>query len=87
MISYEVWIDEQSFLEHMRIIDCVTWVHILKKKRKKLDERSKKCYLIDYNDTFIFRVWNPASRKVERSSHVDFDETRLMTSAVQDTSY
>ena len=71
----------------MRIINCVTWVHILKEKRKKLDERNKKCYLIDYDDIFIFRVWNSISRKVERSSHVDFDETRLMTSVVQDTGY
>ena len=56
MIPYEIWTNEQLFLEHMRIIDCVIWVYIFKKKRKKLDERNKKCYLIDYNDIFIFRV-------------------------------
>ena len=74
-----VWTQERGTVE-------MEWL-LLKEKRKKLDERNKKCYLIDYNDTFIFRIWNPASRKVERSSHVDFDETRLMTSVVQDTGY
>ena len=70
----------------MRIIGCVAWVHIPKEKRKKLDERSKKCYLVRYGGINIFRIWNPATRKVERASHVDLDETRLMTS-VSDTSY
>ncbi len=71
----------------MRIIGCVAWVHIPKEKRKKLDERSKKCYLVGYEGTNIFRVWNPAIRKVERASHVDFDESRMMTLAVSDTGY
>lgn len=71
----------------MRIIGCVAWVHIPKKKRKKLDERNKKCYLIGYEGTNIFKVWDPVTKRVERSSHVDFDELRLMTSAVTDTGY
>ena len=84
---HEAWTAEQPYLGHMRIIGCVAWVHIPKEKRKKLDERSKKCYLVGYEGTNIFRVWNPATKKVERASHVDFDETRLMTSTVSDTGY
>ena len=84
---HEAWTGEKPFLGHMRIIGCVAWVHIPKEKRKKLDERSKKCYLVGYEGTSIFRVWNPATGKVERTSHVDFDESRLMTSAVSDTGY
>ena len=84
---HEAWTGEQPYLGHMRIIGCVAWVHIPKEKRKKLDERSKKCYLIGYEGTNIFRVWNPATKKVERASHVDFDESRMMTAAVSDTGY
>lgn len=40
--------DWAANLGHMRITGCVAWVHIPKEKRKKLDERSKKCYLIGY---------------------------------------
>ncbi len=54
--SYEAWTGEQLYLGHMRIIRCVAWIHILKEKRKKLDERSKKCYLVGYEGTNIFRV-------------------------------
>ena len=53
---HEAWTGEKPFLGHMRIIGCVAWVHIPKEKRKKLDERSKKCYLIGYEGTNIFRV-------------------------------
>ena len=84
---HEAWTGEKPFLGHMRIIGCVAWVHIPKEKRKKLDERSKKCYLVGYDGTSIFRVWNPATGKVERASHVDFDESRLITAAVSDTGY
>ncbi len=84
---HEAWTGEQPYLGHMRIIGCVAWVHIPKEKRKKLDERSKKCYLIGYEGSNIFKVWNPASRRVERTSHVDFDESRMMTEAVTDTGY
>ena len=84
---HESWYGEKPYLGHMRIIGCVAWVHIPKEKRKKLDERSKKCYLVGYEGTNVFRVWNPATHKVERVSHVDFDESRMMTSAVTDTGY
>ena len=71
----------------MRIIECVTWVYISKEKRKKLDKRSRKCYLVDYKGVNIFRVWNPASYRVERVIYIDFDEIRLMITATFDTGY
>ncbi len=83
----EAWTAEQPFLGHVRIIGCVTWVHIPKEKRKKLDERGKKCYMVGYEGTNIFRVWKPATRKIERALHVDFDESRMSTFAVSDTGY
>lgn len=71
----------------MQIIGCVVWVYISKEKRKKLDERSKKCYPVGYEGINIFRVWNPVTRKVKRTLYVDFDESRLMITAVSDTGY
>ena len=87
MTPHEAWTNEKPSLAHMRIIGCVAWVHIPKEKRKKLDERSKKCYLIGYEGSNIFRVWNPATKRVEKTSHVDFDETMLMTTPTTDTGY
>ena len=87
MTPHEAWTNEKPSLAHMRMIGCIAWVHIPKEKRKKLDERSQKCFLIGYEGTNIFRVWNPATKRVERVSHVDFDESLLMASATTDTGY
>ena len=87
MTPHEAWTNEKPSLAHMRMIGCIAWVHIPKEKRKKLDERSQKCFLIGYESTNIFRVWNPATKRVERVSHVDFDESPLMASATTDTGY
>ena len=87
MTPHEAWIIEKPSLSHLRMIGCIAWVHIPKEKRKKLDERSQKCYLIGCEGTNIFRVWNPAIKRVEKVSHVDFDESFLMASATTDTGY
>ena len=84
---HEAWTGEKPYLDHMRIINCVAWVYISKENRKKLDERSKKCYLIGYKETNVFRVWNPATRRVERATHVDFDKSRMITAVVSDIGY
>lgn len=84
---HEAWTNEKPSLAHMRVIGCVAWVHIPKEKRKKLNERSKKCYLIGYIGTNIFKVWNPATKRVEKTSHVDFDETMRMTSPTTESPY
>ena len=66
----------------MRIIKYVIKVHILKKKRKKLDKRNRKYYLINYKDINIFRVWNLASYRVKRVIYINFDETRLIITII-----
>ena len=78
---------EQPYLGYIRIIGYIVWVYIFKEKRKKLDKRSKKCYLINYEGINIFRVWNSATKKVERVSHIDFDELRMMTAVVSNIGY
>ena len=71
----------------MRIIKYVIWVYILKKKRKKLDKRSWKCYLVDYKAINIFRVWNLASYRVKRVIYINFDEIKLIITIIFDIDY
>ena len=71
----------------MRIIEYVAQDYILKKKRKKLDKRSRKYYLVDYKDINIFRVWNLASYRVKRVIYIDFDETRLIITTISNIDY
>ena len=78
---YELWTGLVPDLNHLHIIGSTAWCHIPKEKRKKLDERSKKCYLVGYEASNIYRVYNPTTRKVERATHVRFDETALANSS------
>ena len=71
----------------MRIINYIVWVYIPKEKRKKLDKRSKKYYLIDYEGINIFRVWNPVTKKVKRVLYINFDELRIIIATVLDIGY
>ena len=71
----------------MRIIEYIIWVHILKKKRKKLDKRNRKCYLVDYKAINIFRVWNLVSYRVKRVTYINFDEIRLIITIIFDIDY
>ncbi|KAF5177113.1 hypothetical protein FRX31_033300, partial [Thalictrum thalictroides] len=41
----------------------------------KLDERSTKCYLVGYESINIFRLFDPATRKVSRARDVIFQES------------
>jgi len=43
-------------LGHIRIIGYLVYIYISKEKRKKLDKRSTKYYLIGYEVVNIFRV-------------------------------
>ncbi len=47
-ISYEVIKNKKSDLSHLRIIESTTWIHISKKKIKKLDDRFWKSILVSY---------------------------------------
>ena len=71
----------------MRIIGYIAQVYILKEKRKKLDKRSKKYYLIGYEGINIFRVWNSVTKKVKRALYINFDESRIITAIVLDIGY
>jgi len=41
--------------------------------------------LLGYEAANIFRVWNPSARRVDRVTHVDFDESNLIGSKTTNT--
>ena len=57
------------------------YVHIDKSRRRKLDDRAWKGIFVSYAaDSPVWLVYNPRTRRVERSRNVDFDEMALMGS-------
>jgi hypothetical protein len=73
-ISYEMIKDKKSDLSHLRIIDSTTWVHILKKKIKKLDDRFWKSILVNYESENQYRIYDSRIDKIHIVRDVKIDE-------------
>jgi transposase InsO family protein len=80
----ETWTDIRPNLSHLRILGCNAYVHTPKEVianenrgtniANKLVDRSKLMQLVGYEGNHIYVLWNPATKKVVRSSDVVFDE-------------
>ncbi len=73
-ISYEIIKNKKSNLSHLRIIESTTWVHILKKKIKKLDDRFWKSIHVDYEEENQYRIYDFRTEKIHIVRNVKFDE-------------
>ncbi|WVZ16676.1 hypothetical protein V8G54_009658 [Vigna mungo] len=74
-IPEEVWSGKEIKLSHLKIFDCVAYVHISDQGRNKLDPKSKKCTFIDYGeDEFGYRLWDNENQKMIHSRDVIFNE-------------
>eukprot|EP00253_Pinus_taeda_P035316 PITA_35316 len=61
----------------MRVFGCDAYVHVLKKKRTKLDSKSERCIFIGYKDGLKgYKLWNPKINKVVYNRDVVFREMK-----------
>ena len=64
-------------VDHFKIFGCVTYAHILDKKRKKLDDNREKCIFLSVSDqSKAYKLYNPSTKKIVISRDVVFDEDR-----------
>jgi hypothetical protein len=68
-------------LNHLKMYECKTY-SLLKKadassRDNKLKSRAFVDYLVDYNSTNIFKIWNPEKEDVNEYRDVIFDEDKL----------
>jgi hypothetical protein len=73
-ISYEIIKSKKFDLSHLRIIESTTWVHILKKKIKKLDDRFWKNILVSYESENQYRICDLRIDKIHVVRNVKIDE-------------
>jgi hypothetical protein len=66
--------NKKSDLSHLRIIESTTWIHILKKKIKKLDDRSWKRIHVDHENDNQYRILDSRTNKIHIVRDVKFDE-------------
>uniref|UniRef100_A0A7N2RFG7 Integrase catalytic domain-containing protein n=1 Tax=Quercus lobata TaxID=97700 RepID=A0A7N2RFG7_QUELO len=71
----EVWSGKEVKFSHLKVFDCVSYVHIDSDARSKLDAKFKICFFIGYGDEkFGYRFWDEQNRKIIRSRNVIFNE-------------
>jgi hypothetical protein len=63
-------------LSHPRVFGCPAYVHVDKSRRRKPGDRAWKGIFVGYApDSLVWKVYNPRTRRVERSRNVVFDES------------
>eukprot|EP01018_Ginkgo_biloba_P029752 Gb_40566 [translate_table: standard] len=71
----EAWSGHKPSVTHFRVFGCVSYVHILDKKRKKLDAKSQLCIFVGYfEETKGYRFYNPITKQFIVSRDVLFNE-------------
>ncbi len=72
--SYEMIKSKKPDLSHLRIIESTTWVHILKKRIKKIDDQFWKNIHVDYEKKNQYRIYDSRTDKIHVVRDVKFDE-------------
>ena len=85
-VAQEVWTGKTPHYAHLRVFGCEAYVHIPKTLRKKLDYKCRKCIFLGYgiDGQFGYRLWDPDTRTVVRSSDVVFDENKMHKQSVKE---
>jgi len=62
-------------VSHLRVFDCIAYVHVPDEKRSKLDPKAEKCIFIGYSSKQKgYRCFSPFTWKLQVSRDVVFDE-------------
>ena len=67
-IPQRVWSGMEVSYKHLRVFDCLAYVHIAKDQRGKLDPKSRPCLFLGYcEDEFVYQLWELVNKKVIQS--------------------
>ena len=74
----ELWSGQKPNISHLRVFGCLAWVHILKKRRHKLQLKSRAMIFIGYEPgSKGYQFWDAAHQCFEISHDVKFKETQF----------
>ena len=79
MLLYEAWIDQKSRVRYIHKFECLIYRHINKKmNRKKLNRKSMKDYLIDYDSISIYHIYHLEIKIIKISRDIIFCENEFI---------
>ena len=74
--AHELYFGTKPNLRHLRVFGSIAYVHVPKEKRRKLDAKAEKCFLVAYSDEQKgFKCYNPRTKQARVSRNVVFDES------------
>ena len=71
---FEIFYYHKFIFSHLRIINFI--IYALKRIQKKFINKNKKCILLNYENKFIFRLYNLIQKKIIRVNNVHFVKKR-----------
>jgi hypothetical protein len=75
MTPEEKFTGKKPDVSHLRVFNCIAYVHVPNEKRSKLDLKAEKCIFIGYSlEQKGYRCFNPSTQKLQVSRDVVFDE-------------
>ena len=74
---YELWIGKKPRIKHLRIIGSTCYTHIPVQKRKKMDRKAVKGYIVGYDGDERYRIYIKEQNKVILSRDVKFQENPI----------
>ncbi|MCO5615015.1 hypothetical protein L7F22_069303 [Adiantum nelumboides] len=86
---YEAFHKVKPKVHHLRVFGCLAFTHVPDEKRKKLDDKSRKCIFLGYSDVSkAYKLYDPIKKESFISRDVIFDENASFKLArnVEDTS-
>jgi hypothetical protein len=73
-VPQEAWSDTKSSFSHFIIFCCTSYAHVSKDLRRKLDSQSEKCVFIGYEQSKVYKLYNPVTKKFLMSRDLKFLE-------------
>ena len=74
----ELWSGQKLNISHLRVFRCLAWVHILKKRRHKLQPNSRAMIFVGYEPgSKGYQFWDAAHQHFKISCDVKFKETQF----------
>lgn len=75
MTPEEAWSGVKPIVEYFRVFGCIGFVHIPDQRRRKLDDKSKKCVFLGVSEeSKAWRLYDPMVNRIVTSKDVVFAE-------------
>ena len=61
---HKAWYGQKPDFSYLQILRCTAHLHVPKETRKKLDSHTKRCILVGYSRTNVYKLWDPKKSMV-----------------------